>query len=934
MKTLIRGLILYCSVFTASCLTNHYCTGDQGYEPPNVPGILFVYDSWETERCGLDGFHVTLVKHVANILSSMYHIYSTVLEVSREKCRKAEDENIHLIEPAKKKANYCPSREWFFLHDSYFPVLKSINIKHVVGYSPRTDNAAFTIQNELFNDARLILINHVLPDAFEMNGEIDELVYKAAAAFISIGPLIHEENYLKLQLLGLDEKPHVKLYPFPSKIFFKESVVKDIFNDKTKKIYISTYGHFFHPNIKAVNVLGEVANVFKSLKQSLSLKILCVPDELEIFETINNFVSSSALPLNDVTTYSSCSLKQILRTLRASHLCIIPKIDIEYSFVGIEAIALGVPVLVDEQSQLAAFFGEVFNNTWQHIDLWESKIVENTFESWEEKIRNSLQSLNMSWHKSAALREEFKTSYLVSKSYKEVVALLNHTTINECPECPCKSCLPLKVHCVFNSTNSQTNSKSSTPTNFNHWLWKCTDIITQLTINNKDYQEELECAVQNKCSAIILGYKEGSLIIYITFPNLFSLYVFQGIVNSGTLAREFDKILISEKMRYEAALLNIPFKLDLSYDEEQFKLLATYLINRDGGNSIFSYIDDDVGDDDNVINDDYEEDGMTLEELNNLILKKKASHTENGNYNGDSRDHYSEFEYHNFIIVLLVVLASIFIGYFITQSITRHSTVADTGMFDAVRGFNYTKSFTTTRSTDSQAIEYLNLMLVGLPSKSFTTTRSPGHIEYLNLMLIGRCPSRTERNRFNYMINQKSSMKKKEKETELKRTQKKCDDQTTELTKDKTNHDKEVQALDQQISILQDIIKQKNIHLKELEKKIQDYTQQHEKQLEEKETAIQTITEELKRTQKTCDDRITVLIKAKGSQDEKVQALYQQISIQQDTIKQKDNHLKDLEEKIQQLLLEEKPKVAMDSSFQPERLHTRYSEHNMRLLFY
>ncbi|XP_077868198.1 uncharacterized protein LOC144358035 [Saccoglossus kowalevskii] len=635
MKNLIFGVILYCFVFTASCLTNHYCTKDQGYDPSNIPGILFVYTSWEIEPCGLDGFHVTLAKYLAKNTPCRYRVYSTVLEVSEEQRKDAKKENIHLIEPRKKGVKYSPSIDWFVLHESFFPSLKYLYITHVVGYSLKTAIAAATIQEEVFSDAKLLLINHVspYPDSYTREKEIDKLVYKAAA-FISIGPTLYNEYQNIFRLPELHEKPHVKLLPLPSNMFM-ETKVPELLNDEKQSYYIFTHGDFFHSlaGNAAAESISEVEDLFKKTNKPDLTFIMCSSDKLNnsTKEAINEIVESSK---SKIRLNPSCLSNDYLKYLKQSHLCIIPEINSEYSFAGIEAVAVGVPVLVAENSQIAAFIKEVSVK----IDL-QSMIVKNPSKSWKDEIINTLLNLNLYWDKSAELREIFTTSNIISQSYKEVVALLDNipiqdTTINECPECSCKSCLKLTVRCVLNTTNSESSTLTRiNPDNIQHslWLWKCTDIITRLTINNRDYQEELECAVHNKCPAVILGYKEGSLIIYITFPNLFSLYTFQGIVTSGTLAKEFDKILISEEMRYEAALLDIPYMLNISYDEEQFRLLAKYFINRDGGNSIFSYINDNVKDSVRVNIDEYEEDFMSVEELHNLILKKEVSHAKREN---------------------------------------------------------------------------------------------------------------------------------------------------------------------------------------------------------------------------------------------------------------------------------------------------------------
>ncbi|XP_077868197.1 uncharacterized protein LOC144358034 [Saccoglossus kowalevskii] len=245
------------------------------------------------------------------------------------------------------------------------------------------------------------------------------------------------------------------------------------------------------------------------------------------------------------------------------------------------------------------------------------------------------------------------------------------------------------------------------------------------------------------------------------------------------------------------------------------------------------------------------------------------------------------------------------ISYFIWWRLTKpcHSSrnsflQHDSRIFDVVEAFNVAKLFTRTGSTTHHVIEYLNPMLTGLPSKSSITTESPRHIEYLNLMLVGRCPSQTERNLFNDMI----------KETKIQNV-------TEVLAAEKRNHEKEVQDLKKQISSLQNALEEKETEIQIItgelkrvqlksdgratvlaaeksnhEKEVQDLKKQMsilQNALEAKETEIQSITDELKRVQLKSDGRATVLAAEKSNHEKEVQDLKKQMSSRQNTLKEK-----------------------------------------------
>ncbi|XP_070556630.1 uncharacterized protein [Ptychodera flava] len=74
-----------------------------------------------------------------------------------------------------------------------------------------------------------------------------------------------------------------------------------------------------------------------------------------------------------------------------------------------------------------------------------------------------------------------------------------------------------------------------------------------------------------------------SLAILLRFLTLYNLYRLKQTCRSGSLARAFEPLLITDEMREIAAKVGITLRLRATYDEKRFKDVELFFINRDGG---------------------------------------------------------------------------------------------------------------------------------------------------------------------------------------------------------------------------------------------------------------------------------------------------------------------------------------------------------------
>ncbi|XP_070564846.1 myosin-2 heavy chain-like [Ptychodera flava] len=93
---------------------------------------------------------------------------------------------------------------------------------------------------------------------------------------------------------------------------------------------------------------------------------------------------------------------------------------------------------------------------------------------------------------------------------------------------------------------------------------------------------------ENICKRLVgdvetTGITTESLGLQLKLPALFNLYKLEQTCRSGSFPSAFEPLLVTNKMKEEAAKVGIQLKLKATYDEERFRELELFFLNRDGG---------------------------------------------------------------------------------------------------------------------------------------------------------------------------------------------------------------------------------------------------------------------------------------------------------------------------------------------------------------
>ncbi|XP_070546521.1 uncharacterized protein [Ptychodera flava] len=355
--------------------------------PPEQNGVLFTFDIWNKDACGLTNYHRTII-HDFSIRKAKAGekliAYSTVIDVELSEDQKIDAEKcgVTLLHAQKKKrANQkkdLPKLEWLMEHQSRYPDLGKLeNIKYVVGYAPKTGWAAADIRETLFPDAKLVLINHACPESNcllenddEEDPELEEEMLKMASLadlLFSIGPTIYEyfKNAYRATIDGrqLSDIPHEEILPKPGQVYFESEMVIGTDTDRARTIL--TYGQLdTQEALKTCELtaasIGNVANNFKEChKVCPDWKVKGVSKQ-DIKKTQNFLIeklnSAHVMP----KLYPTYSVQKLLQVLQQSHLCLPPSCYTDYSFEGLEAMAAGLPTRVQDDSHIASMIEKHF----------------------------------------------------------------------------------------------------------------------------------------------------------------------------------------------------------------------------------------------------------------------------------------------------------------------------------------------------------------------------------------------------------------------------------------------------------------------------------------------------------------------------------------------------------------------------------------------
>ncbi|XP_078671029.1 uncharacterized protein LOC144911107 [Branchiostoma floridae x Branchiostoma belcheri] len=339
-----------------------------------IPAILLLHEEYGKFKEGVSSTHrqliLTLREHLPNI-----PLFSTVLKATDADKQDARHDGVELLLPKHDPDDpRDPSLAWLtFDYRSRYPHLPS-KIRSIVGHFTITSKAAVKIKKEQFQNAKVILFTHDIPEDIENYNEADMAMSigarensilqdaEEADVVFSLGNKIFNHFENQFRAIPDEKRPrHVKFEPRPSKIF---EDARPVYTEAETMVVLSI-GRVTSLTAESLSIVAERMNIKWRA---------CVVNNEDDFKASKAILDHNKSTRLQVVLRRCRSQEDICQHMMQAHLVLMPSHAEPFGLIGLEAIAAGVPVLVSSKSGLADFIKEHIKELRHSIvDMMESK---------------------------------------------------------------------------------------------------------------------------------------------------------------------------------------------------------------------------------------------------------------------------------------------------------------------------------------------------------------------------------------------------------------------------------------------------------------------------------------------------------------------------------------------------------------------------------
>eukprot|EP00058_Branchiostoma_floridae_P021466 XP_002606956.1 hypothetical protein BRAFLDRAFT_64952 [Branchiostoma floridae] len=411
---------------TSLCLQNGTGDGDclpQYPREQDDPAVLLLSEVYGRLKGGIS----TIYRRLATLLRERepdIRVSSAVLEASEDDKEVAKRDGAELLLPQVDSGDERtdPSLHWLtFDHRVKFPNLPS-NVRSIVGHTDGTSRAACGIKQSRCPEARVVLFIDDIPEdteqykgdekAMGIGKKEDSILKDAEQAYLvfSIGDRIFDHFENQFRAIPANKRPrHVTFVPRPSSIFEDANAEYKA----AETMVVLCIGRVTGvEKLKGLDLAVEALSIVAG-RMRVKLRVRGVDkDDLQVTKTILDHCKSANL---QITFLPYGTQKDICKDMLKAHLVLMPSRAEPFGMVGLEAIAVGVPVLVSDRSGLADLinkFAPRYHNCI--VETYAGGDVQRNVGNWARCIESVLRHCEAEFETAANLKRE-----LLSTKYWE-----------------------------------------------------------------------------------------------------------------------------------------------------------------------------------------------------------------------------------------------------------------------------------------------------------------------------------------------------------------------------------------------------------------------------------------------------------------------------------------------------------------------------------
>eukprot|EP00058_Branchiostoma_floridae_P020570 XP_002606060.1 hypothetical protein BRAFLDRAFT_92079 [Branchiostoma floridae] len=324
------------------------------------PAVLLLSEVYGALRGGFS----TIYRRLAAVLRERepdIPLFSAILEATEDDEENAKHDGVELLLPKVDPGDErtAPSLHWLtFDHRVKYPHLPP-NVKTIVGHTDGTSRAACGIKKDRCPEATVVLFIDDIPEETEqykgdeeamgIGKKEDSILEDAhqAGIVLSFGDRVFNHFKNQFRAIPANKRPqHILFYPRPSKTF--ENADAEYIDTETMVVLCIGVVTGVE-KLKGLDLAVEALSIVAA-KIPVKLRVRGVDKDDQVSKAILKLCKSANLQISFLPYGTQ---KDICKDMLQSHLVLMPSRAEPFGFVGLEAIAVGVPVLVSDKSGLA-----------------------------------------------------------------------------------------------------------------------------------------------------------------------------------------------------------------------------------------------------------------------------------------------------------------------------------------------------------------------------------------------------------------------------------------------------------------------------------------------------------------------------------------------------------------------------------------------------